>query len=164
MKLELKQIEYILARQKLLELKEIGNEIPTNTSGFYWIYTNLKINDFLTAADPTNNAHVNFRQLSNANHGLKYTISQHNDEYWCIYNGKGKILKKRIAAEFSNTNSPTGTLALKRCFTEADFRVKYVMAGKPNSCNGIITEYPCLQRDIERVWRLNNGWPLLCRT
>ena len=95
---------------------------------------------------------------------LGKVISQSNSEYWCIYNGKGKQLKNRLVAEFTNTPGNTGKLALLRCFNEDDFRIKYIVCQNDNCAYGINMKYEELQRDLERVWRLNFGWPFLCRT
>lgn len=160
----LREIESQLNQQEYMHLDDLKLQVPASASGFYWIYTKLNIQRFLESPDPINPKHVNFRQLSSVHKGSKYVVQQKEDEYWCIYNGKGKQLKNRIVAEFSNTSGKTGTLALSRCFQATDFRIKYVMCDNPNNSKGILPVYSCLERDIERVWRLNNGWPLLCRT
>ncbi len=160
----LKEIESKLQNQEFIDINDLKKHIPAKSSGFYWIYTKLNIQDFLSSPTPANPKHVDFSRLSRVHKNLKHVIKQCEDGYWCIYNGKGKKLKNRVVAEFSNTNGKTGTLALSRCFDESAFKVKYVMCDSPNDEKGILPEYACLEKDIERMWRLNNGWPLLCRT
>jgi len=106
-------IERKLSSQDFLELENIRNSITPNSSGFYWIYTNLSIDKFTESVAPVHLAHIDFSYLATIHKNLKYVISQKNsEEFWCIYNGKGKELKKRILAEFSIGGSQTGKLAL----------------------------------------------------
>lgn len=161
----LKQIEKKLTNQGFSSLGEVQKQIPTSASGFYWIYTKLPLKKFSEAPARSNDVHVDFKTLADIQGNLKHIICQTNDEYWCIYNGKGKQLKNRIVAEFTNTAGKTGKLALQRCFNEADFKVKYISCKSASDCqHGVSEAYDILEKDIERLWRLNNGWPFLCRT
>lgn len=164
MKNILKQIESKLRNQKFIGLNEAKREILDSASGFYWIYTKLPLNTFAAAVAPSNSAHVDFSRLAVIHKDLKHIINQNNGEYWCVYNGKGKQLKSRIVAEFTNTKGRTGKLALQRCFNEADFKVKYISCASSDKQHGIVEAYEKLERDLERIWRLHNGWPFLCRT
>lgn len=159
MLLNVTEIEEKLENQPLLSLSEIKQEVSTSASGFYWIYSNLSLDKFKNATDPTNQVHVNFCYLSKIHAELKHVISPIQSDYWCIYNGKGKQLKNRIVAEFTNTAGKTGKLALLRCFKEDDFKIKYIACETTNNIKGIATKYA----DLERAWRLQFGWPMLCR-
>jgi len=159
----LKQIEKKLDSQDFIGLDRVKEEIPGSASGFYWIYTNLTLKKFAAAAAPSNRVHIDCAKLADIPSGLKHIIRQTAVEYWCIYNWKGKKLRNRIVSEFTNTDGKTGKLALQRCFNEADFKVKYISCTSANGQHGVSETYDTLRRDLERVWRLNSGWPFLCR-
>lgn len=112
MLLHVEEIEQKLNRQPFLSLGEIKQDVSSNASGFYWIYSNLPIDRFKTARASTNSVHVDFAELAKSHEALKYVIPPSNPDCWCIYNGKGKQLKNRIVAEFTNTQGKTGKLAL----------------------------------------------------
>ena len=157
------EVEQKLRSQPFLFLKEVKKNLSGSVSGFYWIYTNLPIDRFKTAEIPSNSVHVNFAELSKSHEALKYVIPSSSEDWWCIYNGKGKQLKNRIVAEFTNTQGKTGKLALLRCFQESDFKIKYVVCGDSTLATGVVSQYSALEKHLERAWRLHFGWPLLCR-
>ncbi len=157
------EIEQKLNSQPFLSLSEIKQNVSSSASGFYWIYSNLSVDIFKAAAAPKNSVHVDFAELAKSHEALKHVISPSNTDCWCIYNGKGKQLKNRIVAEFTNTESKTGKLALLRCFKESDFKIKYVVCGDGASAVGVASHYSQLEKHLERAWRLHIGWPVLCR-
>lgn len=163
MLLHVNEIDRKLNSQPFLSLSEVKRNLSPSASGFYWIYSNLPIERFRTATPPTNTVHVDFMELSKSHEALKHVIQPHNHDYWCVYNGKGKQLKNRIVAEFTNTPGKTGKLALLRCFQESDFKIKYVVCGDGTSATGVAAQYSQLERHLERAWRLHIGWPVLCR-
>ncbi|MBY6213024.1 hypothetical protein KUV95_15840 [Microbulbifer agarilyticus] len=153
------QANNIINSQAFHSLQSVKNNLSDSSSGFYWIYTKLKISDLKLSTSPTNQAHVKINDLATIHENLPNVIPESNLDYWCIYNGKGKNLKNRINAEFSNTSGCTGTLALKRCFQESDFNIKFV-----ECCSGNFNHtYQDIEAHLERVWRLSFGWPILCR-
>lgn len=159
----IEEIEQKLNSQPFLSLSDIKKNVSSTASGFYWIYSNLPVDRFKTATAPTNSVHVDFSELARLHEALKHVISPSNPDCWCIYNGKGKQLKNRIVAEFTNTQGKTGKLALLRCFQESDFKIKYVVCGDSTSAIGVATQYSQLEKHLERAWRLHIGWPVLCR-
>jgi len=161
---KIERISSLLDQQNYRTLKEARSEIPSRASGFYWIYTKLPITEFINSPKPNNPAHVDFSLMSSAHQGLKWVIEQNGSEHWCIYNGKGTNLKDRLSAAFTNTDGQTGKLALTRHFKEDDFQIKFIVCSNNNTDYGVSESFDCIQRDLERVWRLNYGWPLLCRT
>jgi hypothetical protein len=163
MLLYVEEIEKKLNSQPFLSLREVKQNISSSASGFYWIYSNLPLDRFKTATAPTNPVHVDFAELSKSHEALKHVIPPSNPDCWCVYNGKGKQLKDRIVAEFTNTRGKTGKLALLRHFQECDFKIKYVVCGDSTSTTGVATQYSQLEKHLERAWRLHIGWPVLCR-
>ncbi|MGL5842516.1 MAG: hypothetical protein ACRCYK_12055 [Aeromonas hydrophila] len=161
---KIKQINSKLKYQKYHTLQETKLKIPIEANGFYWIYTKLSIEKLIESAAPINQVHVDLSLMASTHQGLKSIIKQTKSDYWCIYNGKGTNLKKRISAAFTNTNGATGKLALTRVFKEDEFRVKFIVCNSSNTDYGINDSFGDLERDLERVWRLNYGWPILCRT
>ncbi|MGF1685051.1 hypothetical protein [Photobacterium minamisatsumaniensis] len=158
------EINELLNKQRYYTLKEAKDEISSKAAGFYWIYTKLPIERFLEAPTPTNSVHIDLSLISRLHKDLEWIIKQGKEDYWCIYNGKGTELKKRMSAGFTNTPGGTGKLALTRCFEENDFRVKFIVCDSKNTIYGIDSEFSDLKLDLERTWRLNFGWPMLCRT
>ena len=156
-------IERKLNDQPFLSLGEVKQNISASASGFYWIYSTLSLESLKTATSPTNPRHVDVADLSKSHEALKHVIQPSSHCWWCIYNGKGKRLKDRIVAEFTDTQGKTGKLALLRCFQEGDFRIKYVVCSVSASATGVATQYSRLEKHLERAWRLHIGWPILCR-
>lgn len=164
MKTLIEAIEVKLKSQDLLCLAKAKSDIRNSDSGFYWIYTKLPIGTFLECDRPINAVHVDFSLMAKVHKDVKGIIGQTDSDDWCIYNGKGKKLKERLSAAFTNTAGKTGKLALTRCFEEDEFRVKYIVCQSADQKYGITQAYSNVQRDLERVWRLSCGWPFLCRT
>lgn len=160
----IERVEAKLKKQSYINLAEAKRKILKNDSGFYWIFTKLPMSSFSVAPPPSNKAHADFSELSKIHDGLKSVISQNEEEYWCIYNGKGKKLNARLVEEFKDSTGPTGKLALLRCFNESDFMIKYIICGSNDVEHGITEQYADIQRDLERAWRLHYNWPFLCRT
>jgi len=102
MLLNVNEIEKKLNSQPFLSLSEVKQNINSSASGFYWIYSNIPLNRFKTATAPTNSVHIDFAEISKAHEALKHVIQPSNHDCWCVYNGKGKQLKNRIVAEFTN--------------------------------------------------------------
>ena len=159
MKIVVEQANEIIKKQPFQSLAVMKSSLHWSSAGFYWIYTKKKLSHLKNAPKPSNSAHVNISDLSKVHLNLPNVISQTGGNYWCIYNGKGKQLKTRIAAEYSDTKGPTGKLALTRCFEEGDFKVKYVVC----NTDSFRYSYDETKRDFERAWRLTVGWPILCR-
>ena len=160
----IERINSLLEKQDYCTLQEAKTNIDGKLSGFYWIYTKLPLASFIKAPKPINPKHVDLSLMANTHQNLKWITKQNGSEYWCIYNGKGERLNKRMTAAFTNSDGETGTTALMRCFEENDFKVKYIICSSVNSSHGVKEEYSSLERDLERVWRLNYTWPFLCRT
>jgi hypothetical protein len=156
------EIQKRLNSQPALSLNEVKGNLSPNASGFYWIYSNLPLESFRTATPPTNAFHVDFSELSKSHEALRCVIQSSSPDFWCVYNGKGKQLKNRIVAQFTNTRGKTGKLALLRCFQENAFKIKYVVCGDGTSVTGVAAPYAQLERHLERAWRLHIGWPVLC--
>jgi hypothetical protein len=163
MLLDVEQFEKKLYNQSFVSLSDIGSKISADASGFYWIYSTLSFDKFKNAVAPKNSAHVNFAELAKLHEGLKHVIPPSDTEPWCIYNGKGKKLRNRILAEFTNTKGKTGKLALRRCFEDSDFKIKYVVCDDTSPNTGVLEPYSHFEKHFERAWRLHVGWPFLCR-
>ena len=161
---KIEEINSRLVLQSYRTLQDAKSKIERKASGFYWIYTKLPIAQFINSPKPSNPVHVDFSLMASTHQGLKSIIEQSGSDYWCIYNGKGTNLKERMSAAFTNTDGQTGKLALTRVFKEDDFRVKFIACNSNDTDHGVNDSFDSLQRDLERVWRLNYGWPILCRT
>jgi hypothetical protein len=91
----LEKAEIKLSEQQRYSLDEVKKIVSPSAAGFYWIYTTLSIEDFKNSNAPNNPTHVNLSELAKIHTDLKHVIKQSEKDYWCIYNGKGKQLKKQ---------------------------------------------------------------------
>lgn len=164
MKLIADEVERKLNSQPFVTIEDAKKAIENSSSGFYWIFTSLSYVDFQKASPPENIAHVDYSEMARVHKGLKHVIQSSEKDYWCIYNGKARQLKNRMYAAFTVTNGGTGKLSLERCFKKEDFKVKYIICDSDDPLYGIKYKYSGIEQNLERVWRLNYGWPLLCRT
>lgn len=163
MKTKVSEVMRVIEAQRYHSLAEAKEIIPADARGFYWIYTKLGLSKLQECEPPSNSAHINVAELSSIHDGLAGVTSQIANNFWCVYNGKGGPLRNRIVAEFSNTQGPTGTIALTRCFSESDFAVKFILCDSSDESYGILDTYELLSAHLERAWRLEFGWPILCR-
>ena len=168
----LTQIE-IIRLQRLLPIVRnnhnqlsIENAPPTKSAGFYWIYTNYSQPDFEQQTGPACKNAVDIGLLSRLHCGLANTCKIHTEGFRLVYNGIAGIgtgLRERIHQHFNGGNG-TGSLAILRTNLNdlERWRVSYVTIETPNKAPDVTAQYDAVAGHVERMWRLEYGWPILC--
>lgn len=144
-----------------LELSTDLSELPTNAYGFYWIYTSYTLQKMINCTPDQKAASVKINERAKLHGGLSHICSIQEpigeSKFWLVYNGIGSPLRARILVEFGNGSKKTGSLAIRS--TSINYFDKwcysYLIIDK-----AIYNKYG---NDFERLWRLEYGWPLLCR-
>jgi hypothetical protein len=139
---------------------------PTRVSGFYWIYTNYSLDEIEgSTASLLSNA-IDIPLMAKLHRGLRKVCNIEVDGFRCVYNGIARSsvgIRERLGQHF-NGGDGTGSLHIKHTSLHdlSRWRVSYVST----SCNGVIaadveSDY-AHAKHVERIWRLEHGWPLLC--
>lgn len=139
---------------------------PTFVSGFYWIYTNYSLDEIEgCTASPLDNA-VDIPLMAKLHRDLGNVCDIQVDGFRLIYNGIARAsvgIRERLGQHF-NGGDGTGSLHIKHTSLNdlSRWRVSYVST----SCNGttpadVESDY-AHAKHVERIWRLEHGWPLLC--
>lgn len=134
----------------------------------YWIYTSYSISELKGAIRSPQSGATDIALLATLHEGWSNVCQIETDGFQLVYNGigGGKCgLRERIHQHF-NGGEGTGALAILRSsVSELDrWRVSYVTY---QLRDGSPPDLMCQQqnhRHLERMWRLQHGWPLLCRT
>ncbi|MCG7500212.1 hypothetical protein MHO82_25525 [Vibrio sp. Of7-15] len=151
---------------------ELSNPPLTNSSGMYWIYTNYDIDLMKKSSCTSDKGAINIANLTSQHDGLPDVCTISHDsgtdgEFRLVYNGiAGKSLgvRGRIHQHF-NGGKGTGCLSiLKSSMCDLDrWRVSYVTFEHKTSPTDINVSYSDEAKNLERIWRLKFGWPLLCK-
>lgn len=140
---------------------------PTKASGMYWIYTDYPVEVLQECTQSPQKGAVDIGRLARQHEGLAHVCTIAVSGFRVVYNGVagGKCgLRERIHQHF---NGGEGTGALSICRSSlaelAHWRVSYVLYSPGESDQPEVACDPDYHRDLERLWRLQHGWPLLCR-
>ena len=145
----------------------IENPPPTKSAGFYWIYTNYSQPDLEQQQGPACNNAVNIGLLAQIHCGLANTYNIRTEGFRLVYNGiagVGTGIRERLHQHF-NGGEGTGSLAILRTkLTDLSrWRVSYVtIEVLEGQTPDIQANYDEVALHIERIWRLEYGWPILC--
>jgi len=142
-------------------------------AGWYWIYTRLRQDDLRKCEAPaaTDDEAVPISQLVSLHDGLPFVIPlpAAGCDWWCVYTGKGINLRQRVQAHFKvNPTGGTGSLSLGRYDDPVsdlkNWGVRILICSEQEDMPfGINLTWSEHHTTIERLWRLQNGWPILCR-
>lgn len=143
-------------------------KLPTKVHGLYWIYTEYSVQDIIDCEpSPQDNA-VDIAALAKQHQGLSNIHRINHCGFNLVYNGIGggsSGLRERIQREF-NGGSGTGSLGiLKTSLNDLDkWRISYVILQNDKIRPDLNLNYDEYATVLERTWRLEYGWPLLCRS
>lgn len=145
----------------------IENPPPTKSAGFYWIYTNYSQADLERQQGPACTNAVNIGLLAQLHWGLENTCNIRSEGFCLVYNGIAGVrtgIRERLHQHF-NGGEGTGSLAILRTAL-ADlnrWRISYatIEVGEGNEPD-VCANYDEVARHVERIWRLEYGWPILC--
>jgi hypothetical protein len=145
----------------------IVNAPPTKSAGFYWIYTTYSQAELAQQAGPGCRKAVDIGFLSKLHSGLANTCTIQHEGFSLVYNGIAGVrtgLRERIHQHF-NGGQGTGSLAILRtCLNDLHrWRISYATIETSNQQEPDVRgTYDEVAEHVERIWRLEYGWPVLC--
>ncbi|WP_421301480.1 GIY-YIG nuclease family protein [Aeromonas veronii] len=165
-----------IRKKQLLEIHLVNEAVsissspPTRTAGFYWIYTSYSMEELKQAKPGSNNSSIDISKLAKLHCGLKNIHNELQDDFSVVYNGiasKSTGLKERLHQHI-NGYEGTGSLSILKSSLDdlTKWRISYVIIddnGKNSYDDCIEINYDNDAHDLERMWRLHYGWPLLCQ-
>lgn len=152
---------------RLLPITEMGKlkipaEITKDLGGFYWIYTSYSIDELMACRKADKKGAIDIGLLAKLHHGIRGVNNEQRDGFRLVYNGIANDLRGRIRQHF-NGGRGTGCLAIKHTSLNelSRWQISYAAAGSQGG--HIPLDYTAQAKNFERLWRLEYGWPLLCR-
>jgi hypothetical protein len=140
---------------------------PTKASGFYWIYTNYSNQELECQLGAPCKKAIDIGLLSRLHVGLCNICRIEVNGFRLVYNGiagKSCGIRERLHQHF-NGGEGTGSLAILRTnLTDLEkWRISYVTI-ETSSTNtpDVPAIYAKNAHHVERMWRLQHGWPILC--
>lgn len=146
---------------------QIEDAPPTKSAGFYWIYTDYSQRYLGRQRGALCANAIDIGRLARLHSGLTCLSTIESDGFRLVYNGiarRSMGLRERVHQHF-NGGEGTGSLAILRTnLSNLDrWRVTCVTieTREPHESD-IPAVFEDVAHDVERIWRLQNGWPLLC--
>ena len=139
---------------------------PTQVSGFYWIYTNYSFEEMEGCiASPLVNA-INIPLMAKLHRGLGKVCDIQEDGFRLVYNGIARSslgIRERLGQHF-NGGDGTGSLHIKHTTLNdlTRWRISYVSTSRDGVTAADVESDYVHAKHVERIWRLEHGWPLLC--
>jgi hypothetical protein len=152
--------------------------LETKQRGLYWIWTNLTDEELANAKWKTDSKHINILDLIKKRKGLTHVCQVQHQGYRIIYNGIGGYtkltkncsgLRERLLQEFNTTSTGTGTLSIVSTSLKLEhFAISFFnFDDKENIKNFKFLKendaYLIYASELEKLWRLEFGQPILCR-
>ena len=154
-------------------------KLPRKRRGLYWIWTSLSLEELANSTDDINKGtkKVPLVKLINQRKGLENICSLKKKGFTLVYNGIGGFksetkksgLRERLLQEFNATNAKTGSLNISERFKDkSNWAVSFFDFDDPinqDVMELLQAETPYLEfaSDLEKLWRLEFGHPILCR-
>lgn len=138
-------------------------DIPSE-AGWYLIKTDTPIAVLKSIESPQYKAHINIPQTIDSNSILRdlgIAIVPSDAEGYVVYNGEAANLKAR-AREHENGHPKTYCLGLSGYEILRIYKWTFCYVTM-SSCKGLPNTDKALRLAVEQVWRVKNGWPILCR-
>lgn len=177
-------LQHIESRQKetfcpLPKFLENGTDIlPVKSRGLYWLWTKLDFDILANCLDTKDHkGEVPIKQLIERRKDLNLICKIKKENFTVVYNGIGgyKVhtksygLRGRILQELNARNIKTGSLNLmNRGFRPEDWAVSFFDFDAPENREiiALLKSENCYSdyaADLEMLWRLEYGHPILCR-
>ncbi len=161
-----------LRQAGLLEISSDGGKLkilnapPTKTEGLYWILTNHSLDTLRQCKNAKNRCAKDISRLACLHGGLTHTLTQPptgSDAFYVVYNGSSSDLPGRIRDHF-NGGEGKGSLSILRSglCDLAHRQVSYVTWEILRQSLPEREVELCTCGEVERIWRLRYGWPILC--
>lgn len=159
--------------------------LPVKSRGLYWLWSKTPI-EKLAESLPSEGAHVPIDKLLKNREGLNHICEVSDGDYRVLYNGIGGYttwtknsvygLRGRINQEVICNNIKTGTLNISgRGLDISDWKVSFFdfddsenrhilakLSEKEKKIN-IAELYNEFANELEILWRMHYGTPILCR-
>ena len=159
-------------------LTEFINNKPlaTKRRGLYWLWTNLDFSELKKATPIKGSKEVPIDRLVEHRDGLNNITNINKDGFKIVYNGIGGYkktpaafgLRERINQEITCNDYRTGTLNLARRFKPENWAISFFDFDDEKNKAILKTlktkdPYADCAKDLENLWRLEFGTPILCR-
>jgi|SRR5690606_29425429 len=153
------------------------NILPKKHRGLYWLWTDVDFSELKNAVPRVNTQEVPINKLVTYREQLNNIARIEKDGFKIVYNGIGgykKVpatfgLRERINQEIHCNDYRTGTLnILNRNFKIENWAVSFFDFDHPEN-KAILkvlnseSPYQDYAKDLEMIWRLEYGTPILCR-
>ena len=176
-KIHQKQLLTFCELNKFYKVKEHYKILPRKHRGLYWLWTNVDYQILKKTATKANTRQVPIDKLVSQRDGLKNIAKIEQQDFKIVYNGIGGFkkqpptfgLRERINQEINCNDRRTGTLnIINRGFNKNNWAVSFFDFDDPENQNilkPLKTKEPYLDfaKDLEMLWRLEYGTPILCR-
>jgi hypothetical protein len=163
-----------IQEDRLCRVAKSGNRLqlesgpPAKVDGLYWLYTSYTNAELSSAVPSQKRNSVPINTIAARRENLGMICSRRVDSFRVVYNGIGGVgpkghggLRERILQEFRGGEG-TGSLAI--CDTSLSdltrWRYSYVLWSEIEHAETI--KYLPLGEQLETMWRLHFGWPILC--
>ncbi|MDH1657058.1 hypothetical protein N5E96_20440 [Pseudomonas mosselii] len=170
----LPRIEAVRTTRLLGVSRNVKNHIqfesapPTKVSGFYWIYTDYSLDELEACIPSTAKSAIDIARLATLHRDLPNVCSIQQEGFRLVYNGiAGQSLgiRGRLGQHF-NGGEGTGALHISKSSLKdlKRWRVSYAtICSNGTIAPDVESEYE-YANSVERIWRLQYGWPLLCKS
>lgn len=149
-------------------------DAPKGQAGLYFLYTSYSDEELANAVSPLHAAAVPIGALARAHRNLANVCKVEQDGFRIVYNGIGTVsasysMEARIKQQF-NADPRTGSLFIRDSTVGDLDRWRYSFVTLPLTDRHPPADlepewaYELHGRQLERCWRIENGWPMLCRT
>lgn len=147
---------------------QIEDAPPTKSDGLYWLFTSYSLDELKNCINSNDNGAIDITSLATLHENLPHISTITDKGFMLVYNGIGGNscgLRGRIHQHFNGGNG-TGCLSiLKSSLKDLNrWRVSYVTLQVRNGEQpDVQANYADHAKNLERIWRLQYGWPLLCK-
>jgi hypothetical protein len=149
--------------------------LPNKRRGLYWLWTNLSLDELQRDAVPNSSKEVPISRLISHRKDLNAICKIENSNYVVVYNGIGGYIKSessglrgRINQEVIGNGPTVGTLNILQNSDISRWAVSYFDFDAPENkyiIQQLNSTSPYLEyaKDLEMLWRLHYGSPILSR-
>jgi hypothetical protein len=149
--------------------------LPTKRRGLYWLWTNLSLEELERDTVPNSRREVPISRLISHRKELNSICKIESSNYVIVYNGIGGYkksvssgLRGRINQEIIGNGETVGTLNIIKNSDISRWAVSYFDFDAPENAKIIkqlnsASPYLEYAKDLEMLWRLHYGTPILTR-
>lgn len=155
--------------------KDYLRKLPLNRRGMYWLWSNLSLEELELNTLPNSRKEVPISRLISHRKHLNNVCRVEKSNYVVVYNGiggynisKSSGLRERINQEVIGNGETVGTLNILKNSDISRWAVSYFDFDAPENAEIIkvlnsTSPYKEYAKDLEMLWRLHYGTPILTR-